>query len=64
MDFGFQGMGGIALDATQSEQVAIGSPTPPELSGGVESKLPQTATVLFWIALGYLVVYVFHVVTY
>ena len=64
-EIGFMGMGGVALDATQSEQVAIGSPTPPELQGGAaEHHLPQTAYLLFWVSVAYLAVFVFHVVTY
>lgn len=64
-DIGFMGMGGVRLDSMQQEQVAIGSPTPPELTGGAaEQHLPQTAYLLFWASVAYLAIFVFHIVTY
>jgi hypothetical protein len=47
------------------DAVAIGSTAPPELAGGaVEEHLPKTAELMFWIAVAYLAIYVFHVVTF
>lgn len=61
----FGGTGGVALSSSEMEGVAIGSPTPPELSGaGGVAQLDRTATILFWVATAYLVVFVFHIVTY
>lgn len=66
--FGFSGTAGGSgqyLDAAATEQVAIGSTTAPELRGTkVADHLPQTATLLFWVSVAYLAVYVFHVVTF
>ena len=64
-DLGWLGVQGQASQLDDHDQVAVGTNVPPELSAGaVEEHVSTTAEIVFWVALAYLAVYVFHVVTF